>query len=235
MDDSVWRQLVQQQRGIVARRQLRALGIARHVIHGNVAAGRWVLRTDRVVSTFTGPLLFEHRLWLGALHAGGNALIGGLSAAAVHGLRRWDRPAVPVLVDDRLDLEPVPGIEFVRTRRDLRALRATNSDLPLCRIEPAALLFAGYCSSERTAQGLLAALRLANGHVVVLEVDGAFHMNVEQWEADIVRQRGLTRIGRSIVRCTTRELRVRPEVVFRDLVALGVAPGQTLAPGQSTA
>jgi hypothetical protein len=313
MDDSVWRQLVQQQRGIVARRQLRALGIARHVIHGNVAAGRWVLRTDRVVSTFTGPLLFEHRLWLGALHAGGNALIGGLSAAAVHGLRRWDRPAVTVLVDDRLDFEPVPGIEFVRTRRDLRALRATKSDLPLCRIEPAALLFAGYCSSERTAQGLLAALvqqeltdpaklatwvrrlrplrrarlfrdviddltggsqslgeldvvrfcrrfglplprrqtrrrdlsgrlrftdcewRLANGHVVVLEVDGAFHMNVEQWEADIARQRGLTRIGRSIVRCTTRELRVRPEVVFRDLVALGVAPGQTLAPGQSTA
>jgi hypothetical protein len=158
MNDDPWRQLAQRQRGMVARRQFRALGIVRHVIHGNVAAGRWVLRTDRVVSTFTGPLLFEHRLWLGVLHAGGNALIGGLSAAAVHGLRRWDRPSVTVLVDDRLAFEAVPGVEFVRTRRDLRALRTENSDLPLCRIEPAALLFAGYCHSERTALGLLAAL-----------------------------------------------------------------------------
>jgi hypothetical protein len=142
MKDNPWRRLAQQQCGIVARRQLRVLGIPRHVIHGNIAAGRWVLRTDRVVSTFTGPLLFEHRLWLGALHAGGDALIGGLSATAVHGLRRWDRPDVTVLVDDRLDFEPVPGIEFVRTRRDLRALRTVNSALPLCRIEPAVLLFA---------------------------------------------------------------------------------------------
>jgi hypothetical protein len=319
MNDDPWRQLAQRQRGMVARRQFRALGIARHVIHGNVAAGRWVLRTDRVVSTFTGPLLFEHRLWLGVLHAGGNALIGGLSAAAVHGLRRWDRPSVTVLVDDRLDFETVPGVEFVRTRRDLRALRTETGDLPLCRIEPAALLFAGYCHSERTALGLLAALvqqeltdpeklaawvrrlrplrrarlfqqaiddiaggsqslgeldvarfcrrfglplpsrqtrrrdssgrvrftdcewRLVSGHVVVLEVDGAFHRNVEQWEADIARQRGLTRIGRSVVRCTARELRDRPEVVFRDLAALGVLPGHTLpagrsvSPGQSTA
>lgn len=274
--------------------------MTRQEIRHQVAAGRWVWRTDQVVSVFTGPLLFEHRLWIGVLHAGGAAVIGGLSATAVHGLRRWDRPDITVLVDDRLDFDPVPGVRFVRTRRDFRLLRDPGSALPVCQVEPAALLFAAYCPSDRTAQGLLAALvqqrlatprtlaswvralkplrraallrqaiddlaggsqslaeldvarfcrrvglplpdrqtrrsdtsgrprftdcewRVAGGHVVVLEVDGAFHMNVEQWEADIARQRGLTRVGRSIVRCTARELRDEPESVFRDLVGLGI-------------
>ena len=64
--------------------------------------------------------------------------------------------------------------------------------------------------------------RLASGHAIVLEVDGAFHMAVEHWEDDIARQRALSALDRTIVRCTARELRDTPERVARDLKLLGV-------------
>jgi hypothetical protein len=63
---------------------------------------------------------------------------------------------------------------------------------------------------------------LPDGRSLVLEVDGGFHMDAENWEDDLVRQRGLTALNRVIVRCTARELRDTPEVVARDLLALGV-------------
>ncbi|GAB2990607.1 hypothetical protein [Nocardioides montaniterrae] len=63
---------------------------------------------------------------------------------------------------------------------------------------------------------------LPNGHVIVLEVDGAFHMETEHWEDDLARQRRLSGPGRTIVRCSARELRDDPDVVARDLRALGV-------------
>lgn len=64
--------------------------------------------------------------------------------------------------------------------------------------------------------------RLADGRVLVLEVDGAFHRDAENWEDDIARQRALTSPQRMVVRCTARELRDEPERVARDLHLLGV-------------
>ncbi|PWN03019.1 hypothetical protein DJ010_11655 [Nocardioides silvaticus] len=66
--------------------------------------------------------------------------------------------------------------------------------------------------------------RLADGRVLVLEVDGAFHMDVASWEDDIARQRALTSPDRHQVRCTARELRDEPWRVARDLKLLGVPP-----------
>lgn len=64
--------------------------------------------------------------------------------------------------------------------------------------------------------------RLIDGRTLVLEVDGSFHMESEHWEDDLARHRGLSATDRVIIRCTTRELRDSPEVVARDLIALGV-------------
>lgn len=64
--------------------------------------------------------------------------------------------------------------------------------------------------------------RLPDGRIVVLEVDGAFHMDVEHGEDDPARQRGLTTTDRVVVRCTARELRDHPERVAADLLVLGV-------------
>lgn len=64
--------------------------------------------------------------------------------------------------------------------------------------------------------------RLPDGRVVVLEVDGGFHMEVEHWSADIERERQLVATGVIVVRCTALELRQHPQRVARDLHALGV-------------
>jgi hypothetical protein len=64
--------------------------------------------------------------------------------------------------------------------------------------------------------------RLPDGRVVILEIDGAFHMDVEHWEEDISRERGLVAGGCIVVRCTARELRQHPERVVADLLALGI-------------
>jgi len=64
--------------------------------------------------------------------------------------------------------------------------------------------------------------RLADGRILTLEVDGAFHMDVEHWEEDLARQRALTATDRLIVHCTSRELRDDPERVATHLKMLGV-------------
>jgi len=66
---------------------------------------------------------------------------------------------------------------------------------------------------------------LPGGGVLVLEVDGSFHMEVTQWVEDIKRARSITTRDRIVVRCTAFELRHEPGDVARDLIALGV-PGR---------
>lgn len=66
--------------------------------------------------------------------------------------------------------------------------------------------------------------RLAGGRVLVLEVDGAFHMEVTQWTADLRRDRRLTAPDRMVVRASAFEVRHEPDEVAADLIALGVRP-----------
>jgi hypothetical protein len=300
MDRPDWRPLARAQADVIARRQLLALGYTRHYVRRQLDAERWVERTSRVVSTVTGPPTWQQRVWTASLHAGGSAIAGGLTALEWHGLKGWHRDEITVLVDDELAFEPLAGVRFFRTRRPLAEMRSRGHDLPLCRVEAAALLFAGYERSTRTALGLLAAVvqqrisaadallaqldtmrplrrsRLLNstlldigggaqsmaeldvgrlcrraglppprrqtrrrdatgrlrftdcewllrdGTVLILEIDGSFHMDVEHWEDDLARQRRLSGSGRLIVRCTARELRDDPDVVLSDLKMHGL-------------
>lgn len=63
---------------------------------------------------------------------------------------------------------------------------------------------------------------LPDGRLLVLEVDGAFHMEIAHWEDDIARQRALAARDRVQIRCTARELRDTPGSIARDLRILGV-------------
>ena len=63
---------------------------------------------------------------------------------------------------------------------------------------------------------------LPGGGILVLEVDGSFHLEVVQWEADLKRARSITTRTRIVVRCSAYELRHEDVDVARDLVALGV-------------
>lgn len=69
--------------------------------------------------------------------------------------------------------------------------------------------------------------RLTGGKVVILEVDGGFHMQVEHWEDDITRERDLVTTGAIVLRCTARELVETPERVATSLRTVGV--GETSA------
>lgn len=296
-----WRNLSDAQCGMLARRQLNDLGIDSDGVRNQVRAGRWVARTSTVISTFTGEPPWRAEIWRAVLHAGGDALVGGISALEWYGVRNWHRDEITVLVNDDLSFDPVPGINFFRTRRPLDRLRNTRVALPIARLEPAVLICAGYEKSARTAQGMLAAVvqqrlttaedllaemhtlrplrrakqfrrvlsevaggaqslgeldvsrmcrrhglpaparqtkrrdsfgklrftdaewHLRDGRTLILEVDGSFHMDVDNWEADLARQRQLTDPNNVIVRCTTRELRDEPGRVARDLLRLGLA------------
>jgi hypothetical protein len=150
--------IVAAQAGMVSRRQLTAHGIGWDRVAANVAAGRWVARTPRVISTVTGTLTGEQREWLAVLHAGPRSMLGGLTAAARDGLTGWERPVVTVLVDDELSFEPVDGVRFFRTRRPFDLLIGRRPGIPRCVLEPGVLLWAGYDAAPRPAHGVVAAV-----------------------------------------------------------------------------
>lgn len=297
------RALVEAQAGVVARRQLLRYGVDADHVRNQVTAGRWVERTPRVVSTTTGPPDRAQREWLAVLHAGPRSMLGGLSAAARHGLTGWERQDITVLVDDELSFEPVDGVDFFRSRRPFDLLRSSRPGIPCCALEPAVLLWAGYEAPTRAAHGVVAAVvqqrlttpermltwvealrplrrapafrttlsdvaggshsgaelavlnlcrrygirlpdrqrrrtdrhgrrrwtdaewDLPDGRTLVLEVDGAFHLDVLEAGADARRSRRLTTPLRTVVRCTAYELRHEPDEVAVDLLAL-LQPGR---------
>ncbi len=156
MGDRLWRELADAQAGLLSRRQLRGLGVTESEIRHHVAMERWAHRSSGVVSTTTGPLSLEQRLWLGVLHAGPTAMVGGLSAAERLGLKHWGRDDVTILVGNPLSFDPLPGFRFFRTRRPFKLLVAPG-ELPTCRIAPAVLLFASTEPHLRTALGAVTA------------------------------------------------------------------------------
>ncbi len=64
--------------------------------------------------------------------------------------------------------------------------------------------------------------KLSNGEIVVLEVDGAHHMQVEHWASDMRRERAIVVSRRRVLRATNFELRLEPAAIIADLRALGV-------------
>ncbi|HYF72687.1 MAG TPA: hypothetical protein VD864_07685 [Nocardioides sp.] len=150
--------MIADQCGMVARRQLGQHHVDWDHVNAQVLARRWVERTPRVVSTFTGELTWEQRQWLAVLHAGPRSMLGSLTAAGRHGLTGWDRDHVSVYVDDELSFEPVDGVDFFRSRRPFELLRSPKPGIPVARLEPAVLLFAGYEAAPRTGHGVIAAV-----------------------------------------------------------------------------
>lgn len=155
--NDVLRALIASQDGMVARRQLTRHGVEWEHVDHRVRSGRWAERTPRVISTVTGELTRAQREWLAVLHAGERSMLGGLSAAARHGLTGWERDIVTVHVDDELSFEPVDGVRFFRSRRPFDLLRHPRPGIPVCRLEPAVLLWAGYQAMPRPAHGVIAA------------------------------------------------------------------------------
>ena len=63
---------------------------------------------------------------------------------------------------------------------------------------------------------------LDDGRVVVLEVDGSFHMRTTHWWKDMQRERAVVISGRTILRCASIEIRLEPDAIVDDLIAVGI-------------
>lgn len=63
---------------------------------------------------------------------------------------------------------------------------------------------------------------LADGSIVVLEVDGSHHMEVASWESDMKRERDVVISGRKVLRATAGEARHDQAELAADLLAIGV-------------
>jgi len=157
--DRGWRRAALSQAGLVTRAQLAANGVSRATTGYRVTHERWQVVAPSVICTTTGELTPTQRLWLGVLHGGEGALVAGVHALELAGLKNWERDDVTVLVPYAKSVPTsLDGFRFVRTRRALADMRSRAGGVPRCRPEPAALLFAAEDRSARTAQGLVAAV-----------------------------------------------------------------------------
>ncbi|MBV9831760.1 MAG: hypothetical protein JOZ82_09185, partial [Marmoricola sp.] len=106
----MWQQLAAAQAHALSLPQLRALRVSRGEVRHHLLMGRWAMRTSSVLTTTTGPLSWDQRLWVAVLHAGPTAMVGALTAAKLHGMRNWEREQITVLVDDELSFDPIEGV-----------------------------------------------------------------------------------------------------------------------------
>lgn len=63
---------------------------------------------------------------------------------------------------------------------------------------------------------------LPDGRIVVLEVDGSFHLQVGRWWQDMKRERAVVLSRSTVLRCASIELRLEPWVVMADLREAGI-------------
>jgi very-short-patch-repair endonuclease/predicted transcriptional regulator of viral defense system len=104
--------LAGRQHGVVARRQLAALGLGADAIDHRIAAGR-LHPIHRGVYAVGHRSLTRHAVWIAAvLAAGADAVLSHRSAAALWGIRHGERSSVEVIAPRR-----------IRERRGLHAYR----------------------------------------------------------------------------------------------------------------
>jgi hypothetical protein len=115
----------------------------------------------------------------------------------------------------RLTLQDVAGGAEALSELDVAALCRTfgidQPDRQVVRLDP---------SGRR--RYLDCEWRLPDGSVVVLEIDGAHHMDERHWAADMKRDRREVVRGRRVIRCTAYEARHEADSVAEDLIALGI-------------
>ncbi len=63
---------------------------------------------------------------------------------------------------------------------------------------------------------------LPDGRILVLEIDGSFHMRSDHWWRDMQRERAVVLTGRAVLRCSSVEVRLDPDAIVDDLRRFGV-------------
>ncbi len=162
-----------------------------------------------------------------------------LDAAAWQPFPRYAAGLLAAVVQQRIcDAEDLAHeLRFVGRIRHKQTMRLTIQDVAggaeaLSELDVAALCRTfGICPPDRQVVRIDPAgrrryldceWRLPDGSVVVLEIDGAHHMDERHWAADMKRDRREVVRGRRVIRCTAYEARHEPDSIAEDLIALGI-------------
>ncbi len=153
-------EVLEQQQGVIARRQALAGGLSAETWRSRLDRGRWQAVLPGVVVTHTGKLSFLDRVWAGIAFAGAGAALSG--DALLHLLteqRRGSWPA-PDLIDVAVPAGCQTGArDFFRPHRvsGLAALLHPARLPPQVRAAPGVLHAAAWAPSDRAAEWRVAA------------------------------------------------------------------------------
>jgi hypothetical protein len=150
--------LARRQAGLISRAQPNEQGVGPFIVNAQLAADRWSAVGSTVIATFTGPLTAEARRWAALLNAGPAAALCGRSALEVRGLTGWPTETVQVIVDRGADPNRLEGVKIHESRRHRGSDVSKVNGLACHSVERAAIDFAAWCISDRTAVGVLAAV-----------------------------------------------------------------------------
>jgi len=132
------RQLIDLQRGILARWQAPAVELKPTTIDSMLRSGRWQLLRRGVYATFTGEPCREAELWAAVLRAGPHAVLSHQTAAELDGLTSRRCEAIHVTVPDGKHVAQIPGIRLHRSER-LAEARHPSRTPPRTRVEETVL------------------------------------------------------------------------------------------------
>jgi hypothetical protein len=153
-------ELLEKQCSVVRRPQLLAADVTRARLRWCIAQGDWRAIGPTVVATQSGPLTVEQQRWAAVLLGGRGAALSGRTALTMLGLENWDDDQLHLLLPRGTRLPPDTGLPLVghTTRRSILADRHPARDIPVLRLERAAIDAVDWTANPRTACGLLAAV-----------------------------------------------------------------------------
>lgn len=150
------RALAEQQHGVVARRQLRALGIGRKVAEARVRGGAWVKLHHGVYAVGHAALPREGRWMAAVLACGPGAVLSHATAAALWGIR--PSTAVPE-VTRRSGARSHRGIWLHQTRMLEEVERTVEKGIPVTSTERTLLDIAVRLDGRRLERAIVEADR----------------------------------------------------------------------------
>jgi very-short-patch-repair endonuclease len=175
-------QLIELQRGVLARWQAPDAGLDLGTIKSQLRSGRWKPMHRGVYATFTGAPSREAEFWGAVLRAGPGAALSHQTAAEVDGLTSAQSPVIHVMVPGGARIRPIPGVCVHRSER-LAEARHPSRTPPRTRIEETVLDLTQTASTIDAAFGWLCQAcgsRLTTPGLLLSAMDGRAKM---RWRA----------------------------------------------------
>jgi very-short-patch-repair endonuclease len=132
------RQLIDLQRGVLARWQAAAVELKPTTIDSLLRSGRWQRLQRGVYATFSGRPSRDAELWAAVLRVGPQAVLSHQTAAELDELTGTQSQVIHVTVPDGKHIERIPGIRLHRSER-LAEARHPSRMPPRTRIEETVL------------------------------------------------------------------------------------------------